>query len=564
MSALRERPAAAVTERRPSLPRLLGDQTAYALRSFVRSPIAAFFSLVFPLLFLVLIGALAGNEVIDPTTGLRLAQFLMPAMAVFGTAMASFSTLAIAVAADREAGVLKRLRGSPVPLAVYVAGRVIGTGVAALVSFALLLAVGITAYGVQIVWGKAPAALLTLALGIVCLAALGMAVAAVVRRAEAVGAVTNGLLVPLAFISGVFSMGTELPDWLERFAALFPLRHLLEALTETFNPYTAGAGFDWSALGVLVLWTVVGAAVAVRWFRWDAPAAGEAGRRRRRPGGRSESGVPAPAGRIEAVPPEQVGRPAMARLLAAQLQHANRMLWRNRTAIFFSLAFPAILVLVIPQVFGTGTIPDRGVELPQFLTPVMGVYGMAAGAYMGLCELVASARERRVLTRINGTPLPVWAYVGGLVGAAVLLALVTMVLVVVVGVAAYGIVVVWSKLPALLVYLALGVACFAALGLAVAALVAGERAASAVANATLLPLAFVSDIFIIGGLPPLLDAIGWVFPLKHLANGVADTFNPTLPGAGLDAGHVLVLAAWAVGAGIIAWAAFRRQASRAG
>jgi ABC-2 type transport system permease protein len=264
------------------------------------------------------------------------------------------------------------------------------------------------------------------------------------------------------------------------------------------------------------------------------------------------------------VPVEVVGRPPAWRLLAAQVRYSSRLLLRNRVALFFTMVFPAVLVLLLPQVFGTGVLPEQGVEVPRFLTPVMGVYGLAAGAYMGLCEAVAAARERRVLRRIAGTPLPRCAYVGGHVGAAVLLATVTMGVVVAVGAAAYGVLPVAEKVPALLLHLVLGVACFTALGLAVAALAPGQKAAGAIANATLLPLAFVSDIFIIGGLPAGLDAVGWAFPLKHLANGVAGTFNPTVPGLGFDALHLAVLAAWTVGAAALAAWAFRWRAAHEG
>jgi ABC-2 type transport system permease protein len=543
-----------IEEGRPSIARLLWQQLRYANTGYWRTPIAAFFTLVFPLVFLLLIGMLAGNEVIDPGTGLRFAQFLTPAMVVFGAAMATFSMLPITVAVDRDAGVLKRLHGTPLPPRVYLTARVLFSTWTALLGTALVVAVGVVFYDVQIVWSKAPAAVLTLLVGSACLASLGMVIAALVSREEAVSAVANGVLIPMAFISGIFTAG-QLPDVLDRISLVLPLRHFFEALSETFNPYTPGAGFEWGSLGVLLLWMVAGVVVATRWFRWENRATvGRRTRRARRAGAGRDVGAPAATdgattrgadvvatGRVE-----EGARPAFGRLLLAQIRHASALFWRSRATAFFAVGFPIILVIIIPQVFGTGTIPDRGVPTAQVITPVMAVYGLAAATYLFLATTMARARERGILKRIHGTPLPVGTYIAGQVAGAVGFAVVTLVLVVLTGVVVYDVEIVWSKVPALLVYVVLGVACFSALGMALAGLARNERAADTLANVTLLPLAFVSDIFIIGDLPRALDVIGWIFPLKHLANAVAGTFNPTVAGFGWHAGYLLALIAWLV------------------
>lgn len=536
--------------------RLVWAQVRYANTAFWRTPIAAFFTLVFPLMFLLLIGAIAGNEVIDPASGLRLAQFLTPAMAAFGTAIAAFTTLAIAVAGDREEGLLKRLRGTPLPAWAYLAGRILSAAWTALLSVALLVAVGAALYGVDVVWTKVPAALLTLAVAIPSLAALGLAVTALVGRVETVGVVTNGLLIPVAFISGVFMTG-DLPGWLDRVASLLPLKHFVDALSETFNPFTAGLGFRWADLGVLLAWGAGGALVAGRFFRWEAPVSGS----------RAD---PAPGPTTPVTPPtatetraftaagvEEPGRPGVGRLLLAQWRHMVLAVFRERSTVAFAILFPVVLVLLLPQVFGQGTDPDRGVPLPQFLTPVLAVYGLGAAAYADLAGRVSLARERGVLKRVHGSPLPVWTYVAGHIGAAVVLALVTLGACIAAGAAAYRIEVVWAKTPALLVYVTLGVGCFAALALAVSTLARDAKSANTIANATLLPLAFASDIFLIGNLPAWLDAIGWAFPLKPLANGVAATFNPTVPGLGWHAGYLASLVVWLV-IGVVVAARFFR------
>lgn len=535
--------------------RLVWGQIRYANTSFWRTPIAAFFTLVFPLMFLLLIGAIAGNAVIEPASGLRLAQFLTPAMAVFGTAIAAFTSIAIGVAEDRERGVLKRLRSTPLPAWVYLAGRILSAAWTALLSLVLLVAVGTAFYGVDIVWTKLPAALVTLAIAIASLAALGLALTALVSRSETVGVVANGLLIPVAFISGVFAAG-DIPLWLDRIATLLPLKHFVEALSEAFNPFTGGWGFQWGHLAVLVAWGAAGALVGARFFRWE-------------PAGATSSGPRKTATTANEAPPrraarpgnrvEEHGRPHMGSLVVAQLRHATTAVFRQRSTVAFTVLFPVVLVLLLPQVFGQDTLTDRGVTLPQFMTPVLAVYGLAAAAYADLAGRVALTRERGVLKRVHGSPLPLWTYVAGQIGAAVVLAFVTLSVCIAAGAAVYQVEVVWAKVPALLVYVVLGVGCFAALAMAVSTLARDAKSANTIASATLLPLAFASDIFLVGNLPAWLDAIGWVFPLKPLANGVAAAFNPTVAGLGWHAGYLLSLTGWLVIGVVVAARFFRWQ-----
>ena len=109
----------------------------------------------------------------------------------------------------------------------------------------------------------------------------------------------------------------------------------------------------------------------------------------------------------------------------------------------------------------------------------------------------------------------------------------------------------WRTLPAVIVTLILGVACFAALGLAVVSLAPSPAATQALANGSLILLAFISDIFVVT-LPDWLDQIGWLFPLKHFVNAVADCFNPFLSGNGFAWDHLAVLALWGVAGALVA------------
>ena len=123
---------------RPSNLALVAGQFQYSNRSYWRTPIAAFFTLIFPTSFLVVICAIAGNEVIDDRSGVRVAQFLTPVFAVFGVCMASFVSLALGVAYSRQAGVLKRLRTTPLPPWAHLAGRLLTAVFVSLVAVVLV------------------------------------------------------------------------------------------------------------------------------------------------------------------------------------------------------------------------------------------------------------------------------------------------------------------------------------------------------------------------------------------------------------------------------------------
>lgn len=257
---------------RPTVIGLLLGETRARVTAFVRTPIAAFFTLVFPLIVLLLVGTLVGNAVLESRSGVRVAQFFTPAIAAYAAATAAYTSLAIGLSIDRERGVLRRQRALPIPTAALLGGRV-GAGIVSGTAAVLLMVfAGVVFLDVQVVWGKLPAAALTLVIGIACFAALGFAVSSIARTPAATQAITNGTLVPLAFVSDVFVVGDDLPEVLSLVGGIFPLKAFANAMAEAFNPFTAGAGFAWSHLALMVAWTVGGAVVATRRWTWETPA----------------------------------------------------------------------------------------------------------------------------------------------------------------------------------------------------------------------------------------------------------------------------------------------------
>jgi ABC-type multidrug transport system permease subunit len=507
--------------------------TGHAVRSFVRNPVAAFFSLAFPLTFLVIVASMAGREV---------AQFLVAPFAVFGVAQASFTLLAVDAAVLRESGVLLRLRAAPVPAWTVLAARIGASIVASGLSVVLLTAVGALVYGVEIIWPKVPAMLVTLLLGIACCAALGLALAAVTRTVASAQALAQGVLIPLAFISEVFIVGADLPRWLSSIGSLLPLKHFAQAMAETFRS-GGGSGFSPGHLLVLVAWTVAGVFVALQRFSWQPR--GAAGPRI------ASQGPGAAPARLSAPQAPARRHDSSVVLLTGQIRYALLGLRRDALAVFFSVVFPALLLALFPTVFGDGQV--HGLRMAQYLFAGMLAYTVAVTAFVDLPEGVAGARSAGVLKRLRGTPLPMRWYVAGRVSAALLTALLSGIVLAAVGIGFLGVRVDPFQLPALLLTMMLGSMCFAALGLMVAALLPSARSLVAVTLGTLLPLCFVSEIFVVGGrpLPAWLTTVAEVFPLRHLLQAVLAATRPE--GAGVAAAHLAVLAGWTVLALLVTW-----------
>jgi len=265
---------------RPSVAQLVWQQFRYQNKVFWRTPIAAFFTIVFPLMLLVLFTAIFGNEVIEGL-GVTTAQFFTPALAVFAAVSATYTNLAIGTAIARDNGILKRVRGTPIPPAAYIAGRVASALYLALIALTLMMTVGIVFYGVELFPRTLPSALLTFLVGVSAFSSLGMLVAAVSPNGDAAPAITNATLLPIAFISDIFIPLDNPPAWMEFAGNLFPLKPFAVAFRDAFDPTLTGSQFHLTELGYLLLWGVVAALLAIRLFKWE-PSQGRPSRRRRR------------------------------------------------------------------------------------------------------------------------------------------------------------------------------------------------------------------------------------------------------------------------------------------
>jgi len=195
-------------------------------------------------------------------------QYLAPTLAAFGIAVASFANLAIGLTFAREDGSLKRLRGTPLPSWVHLAGRVASSLVLSLTIAAATIGAGVAFYGVVVPARLLPAAVVTVIVGAAVFCALGIAMTSALPSADVAPAAVFAVLLPMAFISNTFYPPQVEPAWMHTVARWLPLEPLSTALATAFNPSRPAPGFAIGELGALAGWGVVGVAATLFWFRW--------------------------------------------------------------------------------------------------------------------------------------------------------------------------------------------------------------------------------------------------------------------------------------------------------
>lgn len=251
--------------------RLFWHQFRFDQKLFWRNPASVFFSVGLPFVFLFLLGAVFGNaEDKDPQYGLLADQYLVPAIMTLGIVSASFVNIAMTITFQREMGVLKRLRGTPLPTSQFVMARTSSAVInATLIAFVILIA-GHIAYEVALTWPRLLGTLVIVVVGSVAFCALGFALTIIIPNQGAAPAITNMITLPLYFISGVFGDTANLPTWLADIGKIFPISHLGACLFQTYSPDSSGAfAMDLTDFLIVVAWGAVGFAIAVWGFRWE-------------------------------------------------------------------------------------------------------------------------------------------------------------------------------------------------------------------------------------------------------------------------------------------------------
>jgi ABC-2 type transport system permease protein len=263
---------------------LLARWTGTRLKLLLRTPRGSFFTFIFPLIFLIIFDAANKGSSLSVTGGkVDFVQFYTPGIAVFAVTTSCYQGLIILVANLRDQGILKRVRGTPLPPWIYLTALVSAAILAGLLSVLLMFVVAVPAFGMHIYWKLVPAAIVTLLLGAAAITAIALSVSCFVDRPESAQPIAGITLFPLLFVSGVFYPLEGAPDWLQKLAHVFPLSHLAQGFEECFSPHTTGLGFSGKHLTVLAVWWVGGTIYAARHFRWEKRPGGGGGLVRRRP-----------------------------------------------------------------------------------------------------------------------------------------------------------------------------------------------------------------------------------------------------------------------------------------
>ena len=243
-------------------------QVRFTNKAFWRNPASAFFTFAFPLMFLVIFTALLGNGTVR-LGGREISQstYYVAAMAAFSVITACYTNIAISVTFTRDLGVLKRTRGTPLPGAAYLTGRVIHAVIVAILLVILCAAFGKAFYSADIPSGATLLkAVVMLLVGAASFAALGLAVTALIPNADASPAVVNATILPLLFLSGIFiPLGDNAPAWIRWVGRIFPVRHFADGMSAGF----LGLPFKWRDVVIVAAWGVAGLVLAARFFSWE-------------------------------------------------------------------------------------------------------------------------------------------------------------------------------------------------------------------------------------------------------------------------------------------------------
>jgi ABC-2 type transport system permease protein len=246
---------------RASWPQVAWRQYRLERRMFWRNPSAAFFNFALPLLFLALFGAIEAND----KANLRI---IVPGIAGMSVMSTTFTALAYNLTALRENGVLKRIRGTPMPTSAYLAALAAHAVTNAALQIGIVTIAGKVIFGLAwpADWG---ALVFFVALGVVCFASLGVALSHAIPNFESAPAYVNAVFLPVIAISGVFYDADDAPQFLRDIASALPLRHLIDGLS---GAMVTGEGISHHGGGILVLviWAAAGIVLAIRGFSWDA------------------------------------------------------------------------------------------------------------------------------------------------------------------------------------------------------------------------------------------------------------------------------------------------------
>jgi len=247
---------------------MTATQIRYVNKSFWRNPASAFFTFAFPLMFLVIFTSLLGHYTIQiGTRSVNSATYYVASMATFAVITACYNNIAIQLTFQRDAGVLKRTNGTPLPSSSFLGARIVHALLISVLLVVITAAFGKAFYSASIPTGLTLVRfLIVLVVGAASFCALGLAVTAAIPNAEASAAIVNATILPLLFLSGIFiPFGNNTPSWILWIARVFPVKHFADGMQAGF----LGTAFHWTDTLIVAIWGLAGLLLAIRFFSWE-------------------------------------------------------------------------------------------------------------------------------------------------------------------------------------------------------------------------------------------------------------------------------------------------------
>ena len=245
-------------------------QILYEDMAFWRNPVAAFFTFVFPIMFLFIINLTFGKNVIERPQGtLNLSDFYVPMIIAFSVINSSYTGLAMNLTISRDRGILKRIRGTPLSAFSFLFGKIAHNTLISALLVVIVTGIGSFLFDVSLPTKTALSFLTTLLLGTATFSCLGVAVTTLIPNADAAPAVVNASILPLLFVSDVFIPMDQAPSWLNMVANVFPVRSFSNALQDAFNPLVGSAGFNVTSIFIMSAWLLIGLFTAIKFFSWE-------------------------------------------------------------------------------------------------------------------------------------------------------------------------------------------------------------------------------------------------------------------------------------------------------
>ncbi len=252
--------------------RLIATDLKYQQLSYWRNRFGAFFTFFMPVMFLVIFGSLYSGQKIPPSANTGAAtinydQYFVPAILTLGVISSCYTYLAVQLTTQREEGLLKRVRSSPLPPWAFLVTVVLSCVIRTAVLVGLTLGVGAVFYHLVFPPHAALALFVTVLVGTATFCSIGIAITVIIPNADAAPAIVNGIYLPLMFISGTF-FPLKPTLFVSKIAAVFPVQPFVKATFAAVNPNVHGLGIEWGRVLVMAIWAAVAMIIALRRFRW--------------------------------------------------------------------------------------------------------------------------------------------------------------------------------------------------------------------------------------------------------------------------------------------------------